>query len=235
MDSELNIFLSRALLSIPFKNPKIDISASSLLGDPKANLKAKLYSGNFEATVEAGDVLNAELRGSQINLSQIPQLIGLGITKGKISIDANPLIISNNRVKNLEAKIDIDKLHKPQKTVLPGKMLGSPLDITIPVIKSLTAHTFVKLKDSKISIKPIDIKSSLGAFKGEFTGSLNSLGRISSAKGEFTVNLSKAGSDEFGAFLPLISSNEIGPKDKNFRLVISISPNSSNIRALAIK
>ncbi|MCB0317169.1 MAG: hypothetical protein KDD56_00325 [Bdellovibrionales bacterium] len=234
--SEVNLMFTKALLALPFKQAKFDVDFFSLFKNPNTKIAAKLYSGDIDADLSIGETFTGKVIAKQIDISAIPQFQALGFSRGFLSFQANPIRVNNNVLESILLTVDLDKLHKPNNTQLPGKLVNLPFDISIPEINSLTAHTKLEvIERSKFILSPIDIKSSLGAFNGDLSGTLNSVGRIASANGDFKVNLSQSGSEEFGSLLPLISSSSLKASDKSFSLKLEINPRGTILRAVPLK
>ncbi|MEZ4754746.1 MAG: hypothetical protein R3A13_10645 [Bdellovibrionota bacterium] len=232
--SELNILFPKTLLSVPLRSPRVDVSFKSLLSlNPRTKISAKVFNGQLDAELTSGREIKITAKSFQMELASIPQFAALGVTNGLLSLNFDPLIIGDNLIQTLDAQVDIDKLRKPQESTIQGKLIGSPLDITIPKIESFTGHAKIMIENSTINFQPVEIKSSLAAINGDFKGSINKEGRIVGGKGQFSINLSNAGTREFGNFLPLLSSGKLKKSDKSFILKLEVSPSGTIARAVA--
>ncbi len=135
------------------------IPLSSLASfSPKFFLTGKFLSGMLTGHAELKDKpsqLEINLKDAHVN--EHPQLLGLGITSGLLS-----LLVTSQDGQTATVTLSLEELNKPSKTRLPQTLTNTPLPITVPPILNFNLDTITTLQQGQVTIESLTSRSSLG-------------------------------------------------------------------------
>lgn len=148
------------------------------------NIEGVLYGGTFHGSVSqpfTGGDLKGRLQLADMRLADHPQLQGLGITSGTLSVEDLALHIESNQLSSASGKLALKDLTKDGLSVLPGPSSSSS-PLIIPEIDTLSLQTRLTYALPEIDLNDIEISSPLGQLKG--TARLKDLNNAAFARAE---------------------------------------------------
>ncbi len=168
----IKAFFAKSLISLSIDVSQTTCSAiSALSGEASCQIEASLYGGSVESTLAAsqseGAMSNITLQ--RVQLSQHPQLAGLGIEQGTLDIENAALSWGPHGIQSAKASLQISDLSKPTQTILSQRLTGLPVPISLPPITAEKIVAELSLSNNLLEIASLDLRSTLGSLSGSFS------------------------------------------------------------------
>ena len=207
--SDIDIFLSKALLQLHLDSFSASVSTLSLLSlNPMIYLQSELYKGrlNFSAH-RATQNIYATLTLQNLQLNEHPQLNGLGIRKGDLNIEVKSFeALSDGSIKSA-GTLNLKQVEIPQ---IPSYLIPFPMpgvnDLNLDSTFTIDSANSGSIKVSKLTSNYL---TASGDIRLIFENRL-----ISGSNGEFNVNFSDVGAK---SLLPLIMAAQQSPYQEQQR------------------
>jgi type II secretion system protein N len=215
-------------VALSLENVSLQPGYFSLFSEPHSlALQGELYSGRLQTNLSlAPSTATIQLRGKleEFALNAHPQLAGLGIKSGTLSLSSNDLVLSRGNTPLGELQVSLGKLATFGETTLQPGVTRLPLPLVIPEIKDGNLAASLSMKDDRVSISKIEFESSWGSLKGSGDLALDGHRKVRAFSLRLTLNLSREGQKHFGSYLPLITSNKIKSDERQFTLTVAGFP-----------
>lgn len=218
----INAFVQRPPLSLSVNRPKIELDLLSLITlTPKLEVHGDLYKGTLRgsgAIFLVNQKADAFLRGTGLMIAEHPQLAFLSLKGGLLDFELLDCTFESGTVTRANGTLSIRNLAKPQPSVIPRMLVGTPFDITIPAFSNFSLKVIFLVENGAIKISDLKSASSLFDMHGSGTILPGRVRHLSQLDGFMEVRLRPSGKSIFGPWLPVISSNRLGPEVSAFRI-----------------
>lgn len=205
---------------------------SAMLNQQAATFSASIFGGSISGSVSGvfGSP-SASIAWSHIDASSLallPEIRALGIRQGLLEGTASFSGLKPAQVPNSVFSVNLRDFNIPN-TPLNSILKLQPSDIlTISVSGSSTPDV--------ITLEPITVIAPFGKLQSRGTIGLSSRGGLRDVILATDVSLSSAGSDRFGAWLPLLTNNQVTAGARSFSLRSKTVPcsGSGNLQTLSL-
>ena len=208
----------------------INLSLSDLTINPKisnsffnkgfvGSVSFDAYSGSFEfdGTILNKSIQTHKLLIDKINFSKHPQINFFGISDGLVSIDIQDALLENDNLSIDKFKITIENFSRDFETIIPSQITKLPFSITLPEIKNGFLDLICNIKNQRLNIDFLTIKSNLLDLQIKSIVNFSNKRILKFEQLDGDVRLSTEGLALIGQFLPLISNNYLSVADRNFK------------------
>jgi type II secretion system protein N len=182
-----------------------------------ASIEAKMYGGVVKFSPRVSNDRTFQLEGTirDIQLSQHPQILGLGITNGKLEFNLDSLTTRPDRTLSLRSRLSVTNL-----AMNPPPL---PLPIRVPAIRDGSLECDIESSERETLISNAELASSLVNASGEIRMGHDYFRQPSSLKVQAKVIVTDEGQAFIGPYLPLISKGGLNAEASQFRLVIDVT------------
>lgn len=234
-------------VSVRFSNGRLPLAflIDTLALSPKYfSLFSNIAAGHLEATSYEGSILidssmptsggdpSVKLEIENLNLVKHPQIAGLGISSGVLTLNTSALQFRPHPLPLGTARLELEKLGIPRKIQLHPQLTGLPLPLTLPAIHDGTLTLDAKVEGDTLEIANFDFTSSWGECTGDGTLAIDRTGRVQGADLEFDIHLSDVGNKEFASYFLLLGKNRLPPGTRSVHLTIQAPPFRSDVQAI---
>ncbi len=220
------ISLRRITLSIPAKlltlaadECHVGMKPTQLLRGALAfDLRCQMYAGELQFDIGlglSGQLEQARISTRALDIARHPQIAAFGLRTALLTIDAPSLVFKDGAADG-RLMLTLDKIDKPQETMLPPMLTKLP--VKIPAIRDGILKLPITLSGKKLRASGVEFNSSLGECSGDFEEDPTTL------SGQFIVSLRSEGSTAIGPWLPFVSQGQLTQEDRRFSLSISGTP-----------
>lgn len=194
-----------------------------LLLEGGGTVVAKPYDGLCQlrgryTLLSGAEYVDGTCRG--IDLSQHPQINGLGVTAGKISLEEFQASWRRGALVAASARLTLQGLEKPNQTSLPLRLGEGELPLLLPAVTGFDGSVRVLSDAQQLRFDELSSKSSLGEIAGGAALRRASHGNLSEITGEFKVHLSDQGARVFADWLPLLSNGTLTAQSRTFAVTL---------------
>lgn len=204
----LRLFLPKYLSGFDLNNVSIIPSWAGLFGlKLPVSLSAQAYSGNVDAETAlplTGSAITGRAKVRGIDLSQHPQLQGLGIAGGKLSADIHEFRMNPGQLPEMSLGLDLADLSVPRSTVLPAELTGQ--SVLIPRISHLSLSLSGEVKNNVLTLSKFALSSQFGEAGGSGTVTFSAKNTPSAFDMSFKLKPSEEGQSLITLLRTLLAS-----------------------------
>lgn len=218
-----SLTLPKALLQLPLEELIVSADLASLLSFTlKVYTDFKLYDGKVTGVIFPGsETTRGRIEARSVDVSQMPQLAGLGFTSTLLSVDVPQFQVQPDS-KEADVTITIAEIEKPKDTKLTPLLSGLPFTIKLPALSKGRIEFVGKLRKESVTITKFLFTSSLGEVSVEGSTSLKRSGTLAlSGKADLT----EVGLKKIGSYLPLLSMSKLKSTDQSFEFTVTGATN----------
>ncbi len=193
-------------------------------GKVGVELMARMYHGDIQGSASAswnGNSISLAATAERLEVSEHPMIQALGINRGQVSLFI-PSLTSDPSGTTGSFVLKVIRLGKRSATKFPGGSLGP---ITVPAFERINAEVKGGIRDRTFVVRPLEIESDFGSFKGNFaiedSGSPRTDTEAPLVSGRATAHLSSSGQQLIGQWLPVISNGTVTADVSRFEIHVS--------------
>lgn len=178
---------------------------------PKIALVAQLLDGHMNASVTPGlQKTSIQATLDNADLSAHPQLRGLGLRKGNLTMSVSDLIVGNQHPSASQFTIGLHAMLFELRNLLPSIIPIEILEISDATIEGSL------LDSGKLDITSISLVTNVATVKGRANGLLSEDLSIENLSGTVNIQMEGRDSHKFQSWLPLLTGGVLSSPRQSF-------------------
>lgn len=173
----------------------------------RLKLQAEVFSGKLNLNALSSlNGITSNLSGNlhEISIRELAPQLAAELFSGKLNCEFKKVLIEQGKLRELTASFHLKDLSRKEDGWVQGEKLGLRTNFILPAFSKAWLKGIIELKNRNLHLADLALSANLGKASGAGSITLDSYNKPQTLDLVISVELSKQGMSQFGAFLPVV-------------------------------